>query len=104
MRRGASAGQRLSRRARRLLLRDESLIDEQGRRQLDSILSGNQHLETVYRFKQNLQELWRRSAESNEHLLHSLQEWCHQAEASGIKALQDFARTLRSYSLRTAVA
>ena len=104
MRRGSAAGRRLSRRARRLLLRDESRIDEQARRQLDSILSHSQHLETVYRFKQTLQELWRRSAESNEHLLHSLQDWCHQAEASGIKALQDFARTLRSYSVRPAMA
>lgn len=104
MRRGASAGRRLSRRARRLLLRDESRIDEQARRQLDSILSHSQHLETVYRFKQALQELWRRSAESNEHLLYSLQEWCRQAEASGIKALQDFARALRSYSVRPAMA
>ncbi len=106
MRRRAGAGQRPSRRGRRLLLRDESLIDEQGRRQLDSILSGSQHLETVYHFKQTLQALWRRSAESNEHLLHSLQEWCHQAETSGIKALQDFSRALRSYSLplRTAMA
>jgi stearoyl-CoA desaturase (delta-9 desaturase) len=92
------------RRARRLLLRDESLIGERERRQLDSILSASPHLQTVYRFKQALHELWSRSAASNEHLLQSLQDWCHQAEASGIKALQDFARSLRSYSLKPASA
>lgn len=89
------------RRARRLLLRDESLIDERDRMQIDSILSSSPHLQTVYRFKQALHDLWSRSTSSNEHLLQSLQDWCHQAEASGIKALQDFARSLRSYSLKT---
>ncbi|MDX9740970.1 MAG: transposase [Gammaproteobacteria bacterium] len=91
------------RRARRLLLRNESLIDERDRMQIDSILSASPHLQTVYRFKLALQELWSRSTSSNEHLLQSLQDWCHQAEASGIKALQDFARTLRSYSMKPAV-
>ncbi|MDR2877889.1 MAG: transposase [Chromatiales bacterium] len=100
----SDSSQRLRWRARRLLMRDESRIDEHARRQLDSMLSANQRLETVYRFKQALQDLWHRSATSNDHLLHSLQEWCHQAEASGIKALQDFARVLRSYSARTAAA
>lgn len=91
------------RRARRLLLRNESLIDERDRMEIDSILSASPHLQTVYRFKLALQELWSRSTSSNEHLLQSLQDWCHQAEASGIKALQDFARTLRSYSMKPAV-
>lgn len=96
------SGGRPPRRARRLLLRNESLIDERDRRQIDSILSSSQHLQTAYRFKQLLQDLWTRSTSSNEHLLQSLQDWCHQAEASGIRALQDFARTLRSYSAKAA--
>jgi stearoyl-CoA desaturase (delta-9 desaturase) len=31
-------------------------------------------------------------------LLHQLQDWCVRAEASGIKALQDFSLRLRSYA------
>jgi stearoyl-CoA desaturase (delta-9 desaturase) len=104
MRRAGSRSRPLLRKARRLLMRDESLIDEQAQRQLDSILNDSQHLATVYRFKQHLQALWRRSADSNEHLLQALQEWCRQAEASGIHALQDFVRVLRSYSLQPAPA
>lgn len=103
-RRSLEAGRRLSRRMRRLLMRDEALIDEQAQRQIDSILTISQKLETVYRFKQALQEIWRRSTVSNEHLLHALQEWCRQAEASGIHALQDFVRVLRSYSMQPAPA
>ena len=36
---------------------------------------------------------------SQERLLHALEQWCHEAEESGIRALQDFARTLPRYSL-----
>ena len=36
---------------------------------------------------------------SQERLLQALEDWCKQAEASGIRALQEFARTLPSYSL-----
>jgi stearoyl-CoA desaturase (delta-9 desaturase) len=104
MRRAGNRSRPLLRKARRLLMRDEALIDEQAQRQLDTILSDSQHLATVYRFKQHLQALWRRSADSNEHLLQALQEWCRQAEASGIHALQDFVRVLRSYSLQPAPA
>ncbi|MCC6207741.1 MAG: transposase [Gammaproteobacteria bacterium] len=104
MRHAASTARPLLRKARRLLMRDESLIDEQSQRQLESILSDSQKLETVYRFKQRLQAIWRSSADSNEHLLQALQEWCRQAEASGINALQDFVRVLRSYSMQPAPA
>jgi stearoyl-CoA desaturase (delta-9 desaturase) len=100
MRRAGCHMRPLLREARRLLIRDDSRIDEQAQRQLESILSGSQHLETVYRFKQRLVALWRRSADSNEHLLQALQEWCRQAEDSGIHALQDFVRVLRCYSMQ----
>jgi stearoyl-CoA desaturase (delta-9 desaturase) len=36
---------------------------------------------------------------SNDKLLQHLKEWIAQAEASGIKSLQDFAASLRSYSM-----
>jgi stearoyl-CoA desaturase (delta-9 desaturase) len=104
MRRAGRHTRPLLREARRLLMRDDSRIDEMAQRQLETILSGSQHLETVYRFKQRLLALWRRSADSNEHLLQALQEWCRQAEDSGIHALQDFVRVLRSYSMQPASA
>ncbi|MGR6036166.1 MAG: DesA/ISL3 alpha bundle tail domain-containing protein, partial [Candidatus Nitrosoglobus sp.] len=54
----------------------------------------------VYRFRQQLQEIWSRAWSSQEAILQALQEWCRQAEQSGIKALEDFALSLRSYSLQ----
>ena len=35
-------------------------------------------------------------------MLKSLQEWCHEAEASGIRALQEFSARLKGYSLAAA--
>ena len=37
---------------------------------------------------------------SQEALLHSLQDWCRQAESTGIQALEQFAQTLRGFSLK----
>lgn len=64
-----------------------------------ALLEENEILETVYLFRQRLQDIWEKTASSQEQLLQALQEWCVQAEASGIKSLQEFSRVLRSYSL-----
>jgi len=34
--------------------------------------------------------------------LQQLQQWCHEAEASGIRALQDYAARLKGYRLQAA--
>lgn len=89
----------LLKRARRLLIRDENQMDSHARSRLQAALQHNDTLEVVYRFKQQLRALWQEKTASHEKLLQSLQDWCHEAEATGIRALQDFARTLRAYSM-----
>ncbi len=99
----ASGRQRgLLKRARKLLVRDTSLMSEGHRQRLSQVLSHNASLNTVYQYKQQLQELWKRSSHNPERLLAQLQEWCHRAEASDIKALEDFSRHLRGYTLKSA--
>ena len=49
--------------------------------------------------KEKLAEIWKRSATTQETLVHALQEWCHEAEATGIEALKGFAKKLRTYRL-----
>ncbi len=85
-------------RGKRLLVRDEAQMDDQSRNNLKAVLERNNTLETVYYYKQQLRQLWQQKSASHEALLQSLQEWCQQAEATGIKALQDFARSLRAYT------
>ncbi len=92
---------RLLRQARGLLIRDVSLIDARARGRLDRVLGQFSNLRTVYQYRQKLQAVWGRSATSHENLLKALQEWCSQAEATGIQALEEFSRRLRGYSLQT---
>jgi stearoyl-CoA desaturase (delta-9 desaturase) len=89
---------KLARQARRLLSRPESSLDPGSRQRLHAILERSQVLATVHRSRQQLQQVWERTACSQEALLAALQQWCRDAESSGIKALQDFSRSLRTYS------
>jgi len=102
LRKADSAYKALLKHARSLLIREESLMDDDAKRKLATVLSHSQRLHTVYEYKQRLQEIWKRTSETQENLLHALQEWCKQAEATGIHALQEFARSLRGYTLQPA--
>lgn len=90
---------RLLRRGRRLVVRDPGLIDERQRGRLDRALAQSGRLATVYQYKLRLQQLWTRSQQSHEAFLLGLREWCAEAETTGIRALEDFARRLRGFSL-----
>jgi stearoyl-CoA desaturase (delta-9 desaturase) len=91
---------RTLRRARALLTRETSLIDEAARQRLDSLLEQFNNLRVVYYYRQQLQSVWARKAASQETLIKALQDWCLQAEATGISSLEEFARRLRGYSLQ----
>lgn len=82
---------------RKLVATEDTALDGRRDRELLQGLDMNQTLRTVYDFKLRLKALWdQRSRESSE-MLAKLQSWCADAEASGIAALQEFARQLRRY-------
>ena len=90
----------LWRRAKKLVIRQPGLLDEKAERRLRQLLAENNALQTVHQFRERLRELWSGAQTvSNEKLLANLKQWCAEAEASGIKALQDFALALRGYAL-----
>jgi stearoyl-CoA desaturase (delta-9 desaturase) len=84
--------------ARKWVHKDEAGLDEPQRKQLPELLSDNHKLRTYIELRQDLSAMWDRSNASREQLLVQLQDWCHRAEQSGIKALQDFALRLRRYA------
>ena len=86
--------------ARSLLIREESLLSGEARLRLERALAHSDALETVYRSKRQLQALWQQRHATQEHLLEALRDWCRQAEESGVRALEEFARTLPAYSMR----
>ena len=97
-----AAGNRALRRAKRILVRQPVLLDDQAKDRLHSLLSDNAALHTVHEFRERLRELWSGANVSNERLLVQLKEWCAEAEASGIKVLEEFAARLRAYQLAPA--
>ena len=86
--------------ARSLLVREESLLSGEAKQHLERALAHSDALETVYRYKHQLQALWQQRHATHEHLVEALCEWCRQAEESGVRALEEFARTLPGYSMR----
>lgn len=95
-----NAGGVLSTKVRKLLVREPALLDTQARSRLSEVLASNQTLKTVHEFRERLAVMWSGANMSNEGLIQHLRDLIAQAEASGIKGLQDFANTLRSYSMQ----
>jgi len=81
-----------------LLVREYPQMDEAAKSELEEVLKSNSELQTVYNFRIQLQQVWDRAAASHETLVQALKEWCASAEETGIKSLQDYARSLRNYS------
>lgn len=98
----AAASGQLTRRVKKLLVREPVLLDQAAQSRLKEVLANNQTLQTVHEFRERLRVLWNGSNMSNESLLAHLKDWIAQAEASRIKVLQDFAASLRGYAMQPA--
>lgn len=84
--------------ARKWFDKEEASLNEPQKRQLPQIFANSQKLRTFIELRNELAAIWERSSASREQLLTQLQDWCHRAEQSGIKALQEFATRLRRYA------
>ncbi len=88
------------RKLKRLLSREVSLIHPHDKEHLDSVLERNEMLRVIYDKSHELQALWRQRGLKPQEKLQALMDWCKEAEASGIRYLEEFAAHLRAYSLR----
>jgi hypothetical protein len=95
------AAQKLMRRAKALLTREETLVDERGRADITTLVRESAVLKTIYEKRLELQRVWARRGGDAEVLLAEFRRWCHEAESSGIQALKDFVAELRSYTIPT---
>ncbi len=87
--------------ASRLLRRQEKLLNPKAKNRLAQVLEAYEQLRLAYDYKQSLQNIWLKTASSQKELVESLQNWCKQAEQSGLETLQQFAQQIRSYIPRT---
>jgi fatty-acid desaturase len=85
---------------KRLLSREITLIKPADKEHLETALESNQALRKIYQMSTELQALWRSRGVKPQEKLQALMQWCREAEASGNRYLEDFARHLRAYSLR----
>ena len=84
--------------SKKLLQREPAKLEAPQRQQLKELFAHSKALQTMHEMRVELGAIWERSHSSREQLLQQLQDWCSRAEASGIKALQDFSFRLRSYA------
>lgn len=88
------AGRSLKR-VRRLLRRDGRFLKEETRRRRESLLRAWPKLATVYEYRHRLVQIWSRSTGNTQAVVDALRQWCADAEASGIRALEQYATRLR---------
>ncbi|MEI2828441.1 delta-9 fatty acid desaturase DesA [Pseudomonas mosselii] len=88
------------RRAKRLLSRETSLLQDRHHVRIESMLAHSQTLKTIYEKRLALQQIWARTSANGHDMLAAMKDWVHEAEASGIHSLRDFAAQLKTYSLR----
>lgn len=84
--------------SKKLLQREPAKLEAPQRQQLMELFAHSKALQTMHEMRVELGAIWERSNSSREQLLQQLQDWCARAEASGIKALQEFSLRLRSYA------
>jgi stearoyl-CoA desaturase (delta-9 desaturase) len=101
LRRFAPQDARVLQGLKRWLHRDEKTLLETERLKLAEVLKKSSALRTVYSMRAELAAVWERSSASREQLVRQLQDWCHRAEASGIRPLVEFSQRLRRYALPT---
>lgn len=90
--------------AGRLLRREVSLLTPGAKERLQALLESREQLKLVYQYKQSLQNIWLKTAASQKDLVEALQQWCKQAEESGLDVLGQFAQYIKGYVPKKALA
>lgn len=93
----ASEDKALFRRAGSLLRREDRLLTIKAKNKLQALLEAREQLRIVYAYKQSLQNIWLKTATSQKELIEALQQWCRQAEESGLDVLKQFSQQIKGY-------
>jgi stearoyl-CoA desaturase (delta-9 desaturase) len=72
-------------------------LDAEGRERMTQFVAQSPTVKTVMEYRSRLQEML--ETRNGDAMLDAVREWCHEAEQSGIRALQEFAARLKGYHL-----
>jgi len=101
---GAKLRALLPRKLRRGLADDGRWLNPESRAKLQAFVAQRPRIGTLIEYRRRLAAVLEARSHDASERLHALQAWCHEAEASGIRALQEFSMRLKGYSLRGATA
>ena len=96
---GARLRELLPRRMRRGLVDDGRWLKPEAREQLRSWVSQRPRIQALVEHRARLAALLEARSHDAAERLHQLQAWCQEAEASGIRALQEYSMRLKGYAL-----
>ncbi len=99
---GARMRELLPKRLRRGLVDDGRWLKPDARQQLHDWVAERPRISTLVEHRARLAALLEARSHDAAERLRQLQAWCHDAEASGIAALQAYAARLKGYALRGA--
>lgn len=89
---------------KRLLKRNPVLLSSAEQAHVTTARSQSEELEVVCTFRDRLNQIWSKTATNNQELTQAFQEWCHQAEKTGIERLAHFSQRIKSYRLKKTTA
>ncbi len=95
------ATRNLLKKAKALLCREDTLVDDAERQQISRVVDVSPILGTLYELRQRLQGIWAKRGGDSEELIAAFKQWCVDAEATGIQTLRDFVTDLKSYTVPT---
>jgi stearoyl-CoA desaturase (Delta-9 desaturase) len=93
-----AATRKLYKKTKKLMCREVSLLDVRAKERVSALVERSENLKVIYDAHLGLNEIWAKRGGNVEDVVAELVEWCKQAEASGMDALNDFAETLKSYA------
>lgn len=94
-----SAASQLVRKAKVVLCREDSLVDDAGKNRISELVEAHPDIKVIYELRLRLQAVWSKRSGSADELLNALKQWCLDAEATGLSVLRDFVEELKSYSI-----
>ena len=89
----------LLKRAKKVLCREESNVRDRDRHDIKAITQSSPLLRVIYEKRVELSAIWAKRGGNGEDLLQAFRDWCTEAENTGIQALGDFVRELKSYTM-----
>jgi stearoyl-CoA desaturase (Delta-9 desaturase) len=101
---GAKLRSLLPRKLRKGLADDGRWLQPDARQQLSSWVAQRPRIHALVEHRARLAAVLEARSQNAADTLRHLQEWCHDAEASGIRALQEFSARLKGYSLQSVPA